>query len=139
MMSKIQLSIYLFFCGILVAALAAIWYLTDANEQLVQSNEQYKVEISAQKQINGQLTQEISSSRTQIAEISSLLAQLNDNVSSIELKTQEQVTNIEGMKNRFDVFLGKPGLTGKLVNKDFSNHIDKFVCISGDKTKCRTP
>ena len=31
MMSKIQLSIYLFFCGILVAALAAIWYLTDAN------------------------------------------------------------------------------------------------------------
>lgn len=139
MMSKIQLSIYLFFCGILVAALAAIWYLTDANEQLVQSNEQYKVEISAQKQINGQLTQEISSSRTQIAEISSLLAQLNDNVSSIELKTQEQVTNIEGMKDRFDVFLTKPGLTGKLVNKDFSGNIERFVCISGDKSKCPKP
>ena len=139
MMSKIQLSIYLFFCGILVAALAAIWYLTDANEQLVQSNEQFKIEIGQQKQINGQLTEEITSSRTQIAEISSLLAQINDNVASIDTKTQEQVTNIEGMKNRFDVFLGKPGLTGKLVNKDFSNHIDKFVCISGDKTKCRTP
>lgn len=139
MMSKIQLSIYLFFCGILVAALAAIWYLTDANEQLVQSNEQYKIENQAQKQINGQLTEEITSSREQIAVISSLLAEINNNVAKIDIETQKQVTSLEGMKDRFDVFFAKPGLTGKLVNKDFTGHIEKFVCISGDKTKCRKP
>ena len=137
MMSKIQLSIYLFFCGILVAALAAIWYLTDKNETLVQVNEQQKIEVLAQKQINEQLSEEITSSRAQIEEISSLLAQLNDNVAKIDINTQEQVTNIVSMKDRFDVFLAKPGMTGKLVNKDFSKNIEKFVCISGDKSKCQ--
>jgi hypothetical protein len=83
-----------------------------------------------------QIIETIDKTREQIAALSADLSTVRDNVALIDMTTKQQVLELQGMKDRFKPFLAKPGLTEKLVNKDFTRSIHESQCLSGDKSKC---
>lgn len=136
MMSKLKLSIYLFFSGILAAALISVWIMGGKVEELGREKVKLELVVSQKDEINKQYVQEISDTRTQIATLSSQLAAIASQNAQIDINLQSNTLALAGMKNRFKAFTERPALTGKLVNNSFTKTIHAQQCLSGDKTKC---
>ena len=136
MFTKFNLFIYSLCAALLLSLSAGLWYysskaysLTATNTVLVQTIDQEKVK-------NKQIIETIDKTREQIAALSADLSTVRDNVALIDMTTKQQVLELKGMKDRFKPFLAKPGLTEKLVNKDFTRSINESQCLSGDQSKC---
>ena len=136
MFTKFNLFIYSLCAALLLSLSAGLWYYSSKADSLTATNAVLVQTIDQEKVKNKQIIETIDKTREQIAALSADLSTVRDNVALIDTTTKQQVLELQGMKDRFKPFLAKPGLTEKLVNKDFTRSIHESQCLSGDKSKC---